>query len=117
MVAREVGSFFFSFQDDDRGAMQVLIKSIHQMPWVAALWARVATDALINDHVPLADKKVLAQSAVILAKEQHASAPMQSQAYQDAALADQSSILAQRAILTAPWRVEAWNALATLSSQ
>ncbi|ORX43026.1 TPR-like protein [Hesseltinella vesiculosa] len=108
-------SQYHKIQGDNRAAQHVILKSVHQYPWVGALWARLGDNAVENGGAPMESRKVLVQSAIIVAKEQHAPATVQSLACEHAASMDSSALLAQRAIMIAPWRQTAWDTLATVN--
>jgi hypothetical protein len=50
-------------------------------------------------------------------QQQQSTADQQAKAFEDVALTSQSQRQAQRAIFTAPWRLQAWQALAHTSTK
>jgi hypothetical protein len=88
-----------------------LIKSVHQTPWLASVWARLSTRSVNTNHT---SEKIISQSSLVVSGKSH-TANSQSEAYEYAALAEQDVVkskkYAQRAVMMAPWRLSAWKAL------
>lgn len=53
----------------------------------------------------------MTSSTLVMNKQKPHTANALSEAYQDAAIATKDKKLAQRAVLTAPWRLSAWKTL------
>lgn len=88
-----------------------MIKSVHQTPWLASVWARLSTRTVDTNHT---SKSIISQSCLVVSGKSH-TANSQSEAYEYAALAEQdvttSKKYAQRAVMMAPWRLNAWKTL------
>ncbi|KAI7899235.1 uncharacterized protein BX663DRAFT_521900 [Cokeromyces recurvatus] len=94
------------------GSMRALIKSVHQTPWLGLVWSRLSKEMVDNDH---SIKQVIASSSLVMSHKSYI-ARLQSEAYEYAALANnqdqaKSKKYAQRSIMMAPWRLDAWKTL------
>ncbi|CAO3639771.1 unnamed protein product [Cunninghamella blakesleeana] len=104
-------SCYYKLQGNDHSALRSLLKKAHQLPWVATLWSRLASESMTQDG-ELQNAKNLASIALVINRQQQSSADSIAKSYEDAASVTGSKSLAQRAIFSAPWRIEAWEALA-----
>ncbi|ORZ18014.1 hypothetical protein BCR42DRAFT_412963 [Absidia repens] len=106
-------SRYCELQGDDHEALRVLLKNVHQSPWLASLWARLGSKATKTmDNEAGKNKDTLTSVALVMTRQQQSSSEMQAEALENAALIKHSKRQAQRAILTAPWRLQAWQTLA-----
>jgi hypothetical protein len=89
-----------------------LIKNVHQTPWLTSAWSRLSTHLVQSNHKK---QDILTKSTLVISSNRTRIANEQSKAYEFAALAQQnlevSRKLAQRAVMAAPWRLSAWQAL------
>lgn len=85
-----------------------MLKTVHQTPWLALVWARLS-----KHLVKLNDPKMntMTSSTLVINKQKSHTADSQSEAYQYAAISTKDKKFAQRAVLTAPWRLSAWKTL------
>jgi hypothetical protein len=85
-----------------------LLKTVHQTPWLALVWARLS-----KHLVKLNDPKMntMTSSTLVINKQKSHTADSLSEAYQYAAISTKDKKFAQRAVLTAPWRLSAWKTL------
>ncbi|CEP11408.1 hypothetical protein [Parasitella parasitica] len=99
---------FHQLQGDGLQATRALMKSVHQTPWLALVWARLS-----KHLVQLNDPKMntMTSSTLVINKQKSRTANSQSEAYQYAAISAKDKKLAQKAVLTAPWRLSAWKTL------
>lgn len=101
-------SKFYEIQGNQIGATRALIKSVHQLPWMASVWSRLSTHLVKMNHDT---KERMTSSTLVISSNRSRTADAQSEAYENAALAHHSKKLAQRAVISAPWRLSAWQAL------
>ncbi|KAL9546009.1 hypothetical protein MBANPS3_006873 [Mucor bainieri] len=99
---------FHQLQGDKLQATRALMKAVHQTPWLALVWARLSKH-LVKLHDP--KMNTMTSSTLVINKQKSHTANSLSEAYQDAAIATKDKKLAQRAVLTAPWRLSAWKTL------
>ncbi|KAI8982528.1 hypothetical protein BDB01DRAFT_851026 [Pilobolus umbonatus] len=109
-------SKFYQLQGDSVKATRALIKSVHQHPWLASSWANLSKH--IVHSAQTRDMKTIISSSLVMTSKSH-TVESQSEAYEYSALADSTDAsiakrYAQRAIMTAPWRIEAWKTLASI---
>lgn len=89
------------------------MKNVHQLPWLAPLWARLGSNVTKNmDDQDTKNKETLTSVALVMTQQQQSTADVQAESLENAALVSHSKRQAQRAILTAPWRLQAWETLA-----
>jgi hypothetical protein len=90
-------------------ATRALIKSIHQTPFLASVWSRLSTRLVQLEG----DCNTMTSSALIMTcASKSRTAQEQSLAYENAAISSGSIKKAQRSVMTAPWRLSAWQVLA-----
>ncbi|KAI9468081.1 MAG: hypothetical protein EXX96DRAFT_591852 [Benjaminiella poitrasii] len=99
------------------GAMRALIKSVHQTPWLGLVWSRLSKEMVVSNHP---DKEIITASSLVMSRKSSV-ARLQSEAYEYAALANhkdqaKSKKYAQRSIIMAPWRLNAWKTLNNVQS-
>ncbi|KAG2200071.1 hypothetical protein INT47_007716 [Mucor saturninus] len=109
-------SKYYEIQGNEVQATRALVKSVHQTPWLAGTWSRLST-RLVSSNDKTA--KIMTSSTLVIASNKSRTAEAQSEAYENAALAEKDNIpaskkLAQRSIISAPWRLSAWMALTPL---
>ncbi|CEJ03839.1 hypothetical protein RMCBS344292_17814 [Rhizopus microsporus] len=107
----------YELQGDSVHASRNLVKWIHQAPWLATVWSRLCKQMIMTSEQDAKVIERVASSSLIISKRKH-DANTTSEAYEYAALAqndrDLAQKYAQKAVITAPWRLNAWQAL-TLS--
>lgn len=75
---------------------------------MASVWSRLSTHLVKMNHDT---KERMTSSTLVISSNRSRTADAQSEAYENAALAHHSKKLAQRAVISAPWRLSAWQAL------
>ncbi|KAI9360280.1 hypothetical protein BD770DRAFT_385224 [Pilaira anomala] len=111
-------SKFYEIQGNQIQATRALVKSVHQTPWLASVWGRLSTHVVksSNDSNELLTK-TMTSSTLVMSLNRSRTAEAQSEAYENAALAQKaknptlSYKYAQRSIISAPWRLSAWQCL------
>ncbi|KAI8975433.1 hypothetical protein BDF20DRAFT_606329 [Mycotypha africana] len=110
-------SKFFELKNDRLSATRALVKSVHQTPWLADVWRQLSKTIIkrSNESITNDSSKTIITTDSLTMSSKSRTANSQSEAYQYAAVAEKdptlSKKLAQRAVMTAPWRVSAWEAL------
>ncbi|KAI9266008.1 hypothetical protein BY458DRAFT_512826 [Sporodiniella umbellata] len=107
-------SKIYEIQGDDVRASRSFAKSIHKTPWLAQSWARLSKHMIeSSQHDAQTTERITLASLRISAGQYDAN--LKSEAYQMAALGNsdrkEARKQAQRAVVTAPWRIYAWKAL------
>lgn len=97
-------------------ATRALVKSVHQTPWLASTWSRLSTRLVSSNDKT---SKIMTSSTLVIASNKSRTAEAQSEAYENAALAEKDNMtaskkFAQRSIISAPWRLSAWMSLTPL---
>lgn len=109
--------------------MRSLAKSVHQFPWMAGLWRRLASNALNlsddSESYGTIQHSMTSAALALAADSKTESTDAKAEAYELAARAYlinsseseqenrlKASRLAQRAAMIAPWRISAWQTLA-----
>lgn len=89
---------------------------MHQTPWLAKSWSHLSKQLITSEQVDNETVERITSSSLYISTRQH-DANVQSEAYELAALAQQETNrdlalkYAQRSVMTAPWRMNAWQTL------
>ncbi|RCI03355.1 Superkiller protein 3 [Rhizopus stolonifer] len=104
----------FEIQGDAVHASRSLVRCINKTPWLAKAWTRLSKHMISSDQHDEETVERITSASLRVSARQH-DANVQSEAYQMAALAQSNHQTArkhaQRAVVTAPWRLNAWQAL------
>ncbi|KAG2232766.1 hypothetical protein INT48_001120 [Thamnidium elegans] len=109
-------SKFYEIQGNQIQATRALVKSVHQTPWLALVWARLSSH-LVNSALGDDLTNTMTSSTLVMSLNKSRTANAQSEAYQNAALAQRAKYpiasykCAQRSVISAPWRLSAWQCL------
>ncbi|KAI9022171.1 hypothetical protein CLU79DRAFT_719153 [Phycomyces nitens] len=110
-------SRFYKLQGSQVQASRSIAKSVHQLPWLALLWRNLASD-LVNCSSDARGRVLQTMTSSALAitlGEKNPSAEDKATAYECVARANTGKEAvreAQRAVMTAPWRLSSWQTLA-----
>ncbi|KAI9489583.1 hypothetical protein BDB00DRAFT_842592 [Zychaea mexicana] len=121
-------SRYFRLKNDPEQAIRSLAKSVHRLPWLAGLWSHLASDVLeyrdtsVTSCASARTKNAVSLSALTMtSNSKTATADSKAEAYEhasQASLADQDETSAKqhanRAVMIAPWRVNAWKTMAAV---
>ncbi|KAI7868094.1 hypothetical protein BDF14DRAFT_1912212 [Spinellus fusiger] len=109
-------SRFHKLQGTQSQAIRSVAKSIHQHPWLALLWRRIAYDLVQETSETRDVTHTMTSSALTMTLgNRSTSADDKAEAYECVARASkekQALREAQRAIMAAPWRLKSWKILA-----
>ncbi|KAG1145173.1 hypothetical protein G6F37_001194 [Rhizopus arrhizus] len=106
----------YEIQGDSIHSNRSLVKYVHQTPWLAKSWSHLSKQLITSEQVDNETVERITSSSLYISTRQH-DANVQSEAYELAALAQQETNrdlalkYAQRSVMTAPWRMNAWQTL------
>lgn len=110
-------SRLYQLQHDPEQAIRSLVKGVHQLPWMAILWSRLASSALLNRDTSCATTMTSTALKMVTAST-GVTADAKAEAYENDAQTCltidpiKAKRQAQRALLLAPWRSSAWKTVA-----
>ncbi|KAI9271925.1 hypothetical protein BDA99DRAFT_534395 [Phascolomyces articulosus] len=116
-------SRYFRLKNNPEQAIRSLAKSVYRLPWLSGLWNHLASNLLeFPDNNTAATKNTITLSALTLTNHSKTTtADAKAEAYEHAAqasLADENEVSAKqaanRAVMIAPWRANAWKTVAAV---